>query len=406
MTYFKEVKVDTNNTTGDAFGRVRVSTPRTLFDAKQLHDNAPLFWDEQEVSGAGTTTSYSSNRASTTMGVTLNTAGRRVRQTYQRFNYQPGKSLLVLMTSVFCKNGGGPGITKRMGYMDDNNGLFLEQDGGVYYLVKRSNVTGSPVETRIAQTNWNVDPLNGSGNSGITIDFTKSNIFVIDLEWLGVGRVRLGFNIDGVTYVAHEFLNANVLDSVYMSTPNLPLRYEIINDGTGIAEEIECICTSVISEGDLDPLGVNRYISTAGTHCDANTADTIYAIIGIRLKSSYIGTVIEFLEMSMINEQGDDYEWLLIFNPTVAGTFTYTSLANSAIEYALGNTPNTVTGGTQLAGGWVKSAGSVGAITSQLDNALSLGASISGTVDEIVLCARPLTNGADIQAGIIWKELL
>lgn len=406
MTFFKEVTINTDNPTGDAFGRVRTTTPVTLFDAKQLYDNAPLFWDDQETSGSGTGSSYSSDRASSTLSVSDTTAGTRLRQTFQRFNYQPGKSFFILMTGILDKSGGGTDITRRIGHYDDDNGLFFEDSAGTYRVVRRSNVTGSPVDTAVNQSAWNIDPMDGTGNSGITIDFTKTQIFVIDFEWLGVGRVRFGFNIDGVTYYCHQFLNANNLDAVYMSTPNLPLRYEIINGGTGSASELECICTSVLSEGGQEPTGILRYFSTGGgVHVDAQTADTTYAIAGIRLKSAYIGTTINLTNMSMVNETGDDYEWLLIFNPTVADTFTYSDLTNSAVQTAKGAEANTVTGGTQIDGGFVKSGGTSGSITISLDNALRLGAAIDGTVDEIVLCARPLTNGANIHAAITWREL-
>lgn len=76
----------------DAFGRIRTSSPYTLFDSKQLFDNQPLFWDDSEVSGGSTTSSHSTATASTTIGVGATTAGKRVRQTFMSFNYQPGKS--------------------------------------------------------------------------------------------------------------------------------------------------------------------------------------------------------------------------------------------------------------------------------------------------------------------------
>ena len=85
--------------TTDAFGRLRISEPFTIFDSKQLHNNQPLFWDDAETSGTGTSSAHSSARASTTISVSATTAGKRVRQSLQRFNYQPGKSQLVFQKS-------------------------------------------------------------------------------------------------------------------------------------------------------------------------------------------------------------------------------------------------------------------------------------------------------------------
>lgn len=385
----------------DAFGRLRISQPQTIFDSKQLFDNQPLFWDDAEVSGGGTSSSYSSARASTIIGVSASTAGRRLRQTFRRFNYQPGKSQLILLTGVI--GSGGSGITSRIGYGDDDNGLFFEVVNGTAYVNSRSSVSGSPVDDYIAQSQWNLDPLDGRGPSGYTLDLDKANIFFIDFEWLGVGLVRMGFVIDGQWVYAHQFKNANNLSSVYMSTPNLPLRYEIENDGSGEAATLEHICSSVASEGGTERLGVQRWLSTAGTHLNADAADTVYAAIGLRLKSSHLGATVLLEQVSAIAETADDFEWLVVFNPTVAGTFTYSDVANSALQTAVGVTANTVTGGTYVAGGWGASGQ---AETLELSNSLLLGSAIDGTPDEVVLCIRPLSINLDIQAGVLVRELL
>src|SRR6056297_3389277 len=229
---------DTSNI--DAFGRLRVSNPETIFDSKNIFDdpnigaaeeNQPLFYDNQEVSGSGTTTLYNKNTASQYLTVSENTARTRIRQTKQRFNYQPGKSTLVFMTFTFCD--ACSGIINREGMYDNKNGLFLEQDNNILSFVRRTYTSGSTVDNKITQNNWNLDTLDGNGPSGYSLDLTKTNILVFDYEWLGVGRVRMGFVIDGKFIYCHEFLNANNLTEVYMSTPNLPLRSEISNDGTG-----------------------------------------------------------------------------------------------------------------------------------------------------------------------------
>ena len=287
----------------DAFGRSRVGTPTTLFDSKQLFDNQSLFWDDQEVSGSSTTSTHSTARASTTIAVGATTAGNRTRQTFQRWNYQPGKSQLALLTGILDKSGGGTGITRRVGLFDDDNGLFFEDDEGTVKVVVRTSTSGSAVNTKVSQSAWNIDTMDGSGGyknpSQVSIDWTKTQIFVIDFEWLGVGRVRFGLNVDGVTYYVHEFRNANNLAVVYMSTPNLPCRYEIDNDGTGAASEIEHICATVMSEGGVEDLGVIHYVSTAGTQVDMTTEDQLYAIKGIRLKSTHLGSVIKTLRVGV-----------------------------------------------------------------------------------------------------------
>jgi len=388
-----------NNPERDSFGRLRMSDPYTLFDSKLLGDNRAIFWDDQEVSGSGTSSTYSRNRASELLEVSADTAGRRVRQTKQRFNYQPGKSLEIFLTGVIGE--GEDGITKAWGYFDDDNGVFFRQKDGVIETVIRSNATGTPVDTAIEKDDWNIDRFDSYGPSGKTLDITKSQIFVIDIEWLGVGSVRFGVVIDGVVYYVHQFNHANSLDAVYMSTPNLPIRFEISNDGTGAANSVEEICTTVISEGGIEPTGIIRGVSTEDNVIDANTAGQVYAALGIRLKSTHLDNIVQLEKFSVIATTNDDFEWLILLNPTVAGTFTYSAQTNSAVETAVGATANTVTGGIVMSCGYGK-AGSV--ITDIVDSLYYLGSTIDGTRDEMVLCVRSLSSNGDFYASLVWKE--
>jgi len=403
----------------DAFGRLRVSNPETIFDSKNVFkdptiaasaENQPLFYDNAEVSGSGTSTEFKINEAATYLRVGATTAGVRIRQTKNRFNYQPGKSLLVLMTYVLGAQASG--IIKREGIFDNNNGLFLDDNGTNYGLVRRTFTSGTAVDNRVVQANWSLDKMDGTGVSGIKLDFTKTQILAIDYEWLGVGRVRMGFVVNGLIYYAHEFLNANSLNMVYMSTPNLPLRSEIRNDGTGVAAELIQICSTVISEGGQNPLGVVRYASTNGTHIDCDVENTIYAILGIRLNSNYIGETIDILNAAIqLQTASHKIEYILKFNPTVAGTFAYVAETNSAVEIARGATANTVTGGVNIGGGFVESGGAqlgnAGSAQSSIQSALKLGSTIAGVVDTIVLCARPIggSTTVDVEASIVWREL-
>ena len=392
----------------DAFGRFRMSEPDTLFDSKQIFDNQDLFWDDQEISGSGTTSTHSSNTASSIIGVALNTAGNRVRQTFMRFNYQPGKSQQILMTGTLVLSGGGTGIVCAFGLYDDNNGIFLRNNEGTVEFVIRSSTSGSPVDTAVAQADWNLDVMDGTTSSAITLDLTKSQVLLIDYEWLGTGRVRVGFVEAGEPRYVHEFLHGNVREGVYMSTPNLPIRYEIDNDGTGAASTLRHTCSTVISEGGQEETGIIRYKSTEGVHVVAATEDTLYAILGIKLKSTHLAANINMVESTVVDYAGNkNAEWTMLFNPTVASLFTYASQISSAVDIAVGVAANTVTGGTAIAGGYFTSSNKGGSDTAILGNALRLGSQISGTPDEIVLCARPIggSTNLNIEGALLWREL-
>lgn len=385
----------------DAFGRKRVSEPFTLFDSKQCFDNLPLLYDDQEVSGSGTGSTHSTARASTTLDVSATTAGKRVRQTFMRFNYQPGKSQRILCTGILEKSGGGAGITRGFGYYDDNNGIFLQDKEGHIQFVLRSASSGSAVDREVGQPDWNLDKMDGTGPSKINLDFSKTQILFIDFAWLGVSRVRLGFVVDGAIIYCHQFLNANNLDVVYMSSPNLPIRYEIENDGTGVASEIEHICSSVESEGGIQNNGYLRHYDSGLV--STLSSGTAYAVMGGRLKSTYLGATVLVENISLIGSANDQCHWELRIGGTVAGTFTYSDVTNSAVQIATGANTNTVTGGTEIDGGYFSTTQGV---TFTVPNAIHLGAAIDGTPQEWQLVVIPITNNMSVRTSVTWRELL
>ena len=385
----------------DAFGRYRVSNTQSLIDLKQLNDGLDLFFDSETI-GTGAT-AYQSGEASTRQSVSANN-DVAIRQTKQRFNYQTGKSQLIECT--FANMQAETDVTKRLGYFSSNqitpfdsdkDGLWLETSGGTAKVVQSKSGTATAIE----QVNWNIDKLDGTGESGITIDLSKSQILVIDFQWLGVGRVRFGFSINGALYYAHEFRNANNLLAVYISSPTQPIRYEIRS--TGGAAYLDQICSTVQSEGGQTPLGVIRGVSSAiDMQCSILLAS--YAIYGIRLKAGYYADI-NLLDITAFNENNDNFIYRILLNPTVTGTFTYADLANSGVQIAVSDlsTPATVTGGVEIGSGVVLADSTASA---NLQTALKIGTSIAGVKDEIVLSIQPITAGADIFATMSWRELI
>jgi hypothetical protein len=387
----------------DAFDRLRVSSPYTLFDSKQLHDKQEIFWDE-ELGGSATSTHNLAN-ACTEMEVTASASDFVIRQTRQRMNYQPGKSQLALLTFYAPES---TGVTKRVGIFDGtgtnnltpNNGIFFECDGTISWNIAKN---GTTTET-VTQANWNVDPMDGTGPSGLTLDLDGAQIIIIDFEWLGVGRVRVGFVVEGLIRYVHYFNHANkpAFNSVYMGSPNLPVRYDIQSNGSG-AGQLDHICSTIMSEGGIEENGVLRSIDVGATKLDADVANTTYAMIGIRLKSTYKDVTVTPVNLSTLAANNDDFKWSLRLNPTISGTFTYSDETNSALQSAIGTTANEVTGGLTLISGYSTGNSS---LTTDLQTALRMGSNIDGTVDEIVLCITPLSNGLDIYGSLSVRELL
>ncbi len=414
MTYFKEMAMHYSDSSSvDAFSRLRVSQPYTLLDTKQTRDNLPLFYSDMQLSGSGTSSVWNANESSSTLSVSANTAGRRVRQTKLRGNYQPGKGQLIFCSLVLKT--GVAGVKKRVGYFDDRNGLFLEQDGTTLKIVERSYTSGSAVDTVYTQANWNLDKLNGAGGtsnpSGITLDVTKTQIFVIDFEWLGVGRTRYALNIGGQMIPVHEVDHANQLATVYMSNPNLPVRYEIIADGTNTqAASLDHICSSIMSEGGQEQTAIQTYVSRRGTPIAIATQDLYTPIISIRLKSDAPCVRVTPVDIDILSTSNINYEWLLCLNPTMAGvdSASWTDVQNSGVQFDVSRTAlNYATGfGHVLHGGYGASSNTIKMATSGIVSSfLTMGSNADDTVDEIVLLAANIDgNNGNIYAGITLKE--
>jgi hypothetical protein len=385
----------------DGFYRDRVSEPKTIFDSKQITNNQSLFWSDEEVSGSGTTSVFNTNQASTTLKVSDGIAGKRVRQTRRWFNYQPGKSQLVILTGVL--NSPQNGISKRLGLFNNENGLFFECKDGVFSVCVRTSTSGTPVDIKIPQSQWNIDKLDGTGKSGITLDFTKTQIFFFDFEWLGVGTKRYGFFVDGKPFYCHYQNNANINTVVYMSTPNLPVRYEIENDGSGGADELVHICTTVVTEGGRDdtviPRTIPRDVDPLITLNDAS----LYPLIGMRLKSTDFGSYTKIVDFTAICTSASTYFSYLTTNPTIVGTApTWLPLDNSGVEYCLPTNATTLTGGTSI---YSTPATDTNQITTgvnqNLNSDFSIGSSVSGVPDTLFLAIRRVIGTTETFYGAL-----
>jgi len=269
----------------DAFGRIRGSAPYTLFDSQNRYAKNDLF--SESTTGSATVT-YDANASTVQLNVTAASGDEVVRQTYRSFSYQPGKGLLVMNTFVMPTANSNQRI--RIGYFNTENGVFLEREGTAIYLTRRTYVTGTAIDTRVAQADWNGDKLNGTGASGYTLDLTKAQIFWEDFEWLGVGSVRCGFVINGETIICHTFQNANNLTSVYMTTAILPVRYEITNFGASTAATLKQICSTVISEGGYEKKVATDVVRM--TTPNTSIGSSFVPLMSIRLAPGRLGAVV------------------------------------------------------------------------------------------------------------------
>jgi len=387
----------------DAFGRMRISPPFTLFDGSLRYFDNEFKWNQKDI-GIGTST-FVSNESSVNMQVYGN-GDASIRQSKQVFSYQPGKSLLVMTT--FVMNTPTVGLRQRVGYFGNENGIYFEVDGTTVNLVIRKSTSGSVDDTteKIPQGSWNGDRLNGLGGqnniSNVTLDVTKTQIFWTDIEWLGVGSVRCGFVINGQFIVCHIFHHANFLNKVYMTTACLPVRYEITS--TSVAGSMKAICSTVISEGGYVNRSQTRAIGTPLT--GKNLSDTVYRpLVCLRLKSANIDSIVVPTKFDVYGLQLAAFSYRIILNPTLTGASWTSAGTNSTVEYDI--TATALSGGTVVDQGiFVGSnkGGSASVSSTDVDFSQQLGRTIDGVSDIWCLAAIATTNNDDAVGVVSWQE--
>lgn len=394
-----------NNPSGtavDAFGRMRISNPVTLFDSFNRYQINSGFVSS---TSAGASVSYNEFDSTVSLNVNGTSGSFCRRETTKVFAYQPGKSLQILTT--FCFDVAKSGLLQRVGYFNNQNGVFLEQSGNDISFVVRSNVTGTPSDSnRVLQSNWNIDKLDGTGASGKTLDLSKAQIFWSDIEWLGVGSVRCGFVIDGQLIHCHTFHHANVVNGTYMTTACLPVRYEIENTGsTGSSSVLKQICCSVISEGGYELRGRPKSAANTSLH-DLTDAGVFYNLISIRLKSNRLDAIVVPKNINILGKGNNTrIHWKVMSGTTITGGTWNSAGDDSAIEY---NSDGTLSGGSTLVEGFV-------GVENQSSQSASLDSDmfkfqlerngLTNTPVIITIAAAGASNGDDALAAIVWEEI-
>lgn len=274
-------------------------------------------------------------------------------------------------------------------------------------------MSGSLVNTPVLQSDWNGDKLDGTGASGLTLDITKAQILWMDLEWLGVGSVRVGFVINGQFIVCHTFNHANIIASTYITTASLPLRYEIFNTaGTSGTSTLKQICSSVISEGGYELRGKQQSIGTPITAPRTfAVAGTYYPIVGIKLKSTRLDAIAIVTAISLLGlGNGKNYQWrVLNGNVTISGGSWVSAGVDSAVEYNI--TGTSATGGRVLASGFVNSSNQGSPSINILKEALFANQlerdGLNGTPYQIVIEMAIDTIGGVLgaYASMDWEEV-
>ena len=394
----------------DAFGRIRVAQPLTLFDSSHRYRDNGL-WATSTASGGAAV--FSANEGLVNLNVDTTSGSQVLRETFKVMSYQPGKSLLVMNTFVMAPP--QDNLRQRVGYFGVDNGIYCQLENApkpTVSFVERSLVTGIVTESVVNQASWNADPLDGNGPSGITLDITKAQILFMDIEWLGEGTVRVGFIIDGNFIVCHRFNHANLITSTYITTASLPLRYEITNTGvTASPSTLKQVCSSAISEGGYELRGAQQAVGTPIlTPITFPVAGTFYPIVGIRLKATTLDAVVILTAVSLLGlGNGKNYAWRVLNGTAITGGAWTPASADSSVEYNL--TGTSTTGGRVLAQGYINSSNQGSPSMDILKEALFASQlernTFTGVAFEIVIeMAIDATGGTlGAYASVDWEEI-
>lgn len=389
----------------DIFNRLRVSEPFTVLDIKHLYTFNTLQMD-QYITGLASIT-HNANASTVTMAVSG--TGKAIIQSRLYTQYQPGKSLLIYATGILNNTTNASTVTSHIGYFDELNGGFFRYVNGVTSICLRSKSSGSVIDTVIPQSQWNIDTMDGVGNSRVTLDWTKCLIFVVNIAWLGAGQVMFGVVHGGFFYPVHKIWNT-ALTTTYMGLPNLPIRYEIVS--TGGAGSLLSICASVASEGGYSLQG---YPFTVGLGVKTVTNVETY-LFAIRLKNLR-RTIIKLLTGSFLSELTGDYIFRVynILSPTtvpISGVLTWNSVnINSAMEYNTDGTGTTLTNAILLYQEFISDSVKSVRIPFKFDNEIiyvTAGINEGTFYSDYIICTaqRTTVGSKDVQASITWSETL
>lgn len=378
----------------DGLGNSRVSSPFSVFDSDYVETDNSLYWDSTLTTG-GTLTRIA-NESGMRLTTTTSSGSKVVYRTKEYFSFQPGKSTRICISAVMGALKAN--VRQRIGYFDDNNGVFWEQDGTNLKVAIRTFTSGSAVTSTVNQSSWNLDKLNGTGASGITIDMSKIQTFIIDFSWLGSQRIRLGFQIDGSIYYCHQFLTANSGTTVSMQRGILPIALELENTaGAASGTNLYVYASSVNSEGGYNRRGICRSVSNGVT--TRNVTNTTLPLISLRLKSANNrGTIIP-LGISLLTTNNEETYWQLLLNTSLTGA-SFSSVSSTAIsEFDVSATA--ISGGETIAAGFANN----GIISFDITPSIALCSNIAGTADILSLVAVRVTANATCSGMIYYKEV-
>lgn len=208
----------------------------------------------------------------------------------------------------------------------------------------------STIKNWVAQSDWNVDAMDGSGPSGINLDPTKGNVYQIRYQWLGFGPLSyfIEDSEDGDLHLVHiiKYANVNIVPS--LQNPTLPLHIMSKNNANDSNLTIKTSSMGGFVEGRVIDLGLPNSRSNTIT----DLASTELPILSIKNKLVYQSAInrvrITPLFLALATESSKPVIFRLKLNPTLTGTpaFADVDADNSVVSVDIASSG--ITGGNEI----------------------------------------------------------
>lgn len=365
-------------------------------------DNTAL--NENVITNGGTVTQAT---ALAKIGTSITTASEARLKSTHHARYKAGFGGMARFSAMFTTPVAATfqyaGIVDERGAVAEfKNGYAIGFNGTTPTVARFQN----DVLFEVTQTNWD-DKLDGSGASGVDMDFTKLNVFYIQFQYLGAGPMYFWTEDPdtGVPFIFHtiKYANANTTPSTY--NPNYHMTLYVNNKATVSDLVVSCASYGYFVEGPTELVEFHQPQFTTGS-VQATGVTTEVAIVTIRNKTTYAAKV-NYIDILMERfgasiEAGAANNLGLVRavkNATLGGTPVWNDIntTNSVVEFDIAGT--TVTGGTELV-----SYPLAGKNDKAFENVIPYKFVIHP--GESVTLAGSSAASATVNASPLWKELL
>lgn len=382
-----------------AFGEVNVAGPGNRWDCEFIYDKQPLIVDEAHTnSGAA---AHQANGRDLLLSITDGTDVAQVRGHYW-VPYTPGSGQAIDITAS----------------LDTTN-----IGGGTAYCFLKSTVSGSTVETTIAQSEW----INNSSG----IDWADSQIFRMQFQSLKVGSIFFFMVSNGSIKKVAEIHNDNRRATGYWQYANMPVYWKLYTSGGNTIAEcgygddyngigfryvfagtqatatMRAICSTVKSEGGLPLFDMPGYPFSASETSAVTVSTTEVPIISLQMASTFNSLANRTMAIieSVSIQTDNPVRYIVRYRPSLTGaSFGAVNATYSAMNYD--TTASAVSGGVVVFEDFAATNKNTPASASGLLGRVIMSLGSTATSDIISVSAiRTSGTDASVLAAIKWREI-